>query len=175
MAIDVPKIDGLSVEQVLTLSRCRTFEQYMSMYEDYRSGVCPFCDPLDPVKNAVVHENATWRMWHNPFPHAGTKVHLVMASRRHIAPDGEITLEDMMAAGELFLWARREFKIEGGGFAMRFGSPWLNAGSVLHLHANILVPNGTGEVSVALCKDPEREARNFARMVEFENRRLASR
>ncbi len=173
MPIDLPEMEGLSRDQVLTLSRCRTLEQYVSMYECYRSGACPFCDPLDSVKNRVIRANAMWRMWRNPFPQVGTKLHLILASHRHIGPDDEITSEDMTAAGELFLWARAEFKIMGGGFAMRFGSPWGNAGSVLHLHANVIVPDGTGDVSVALAKDPERHARGVERMKEFEKQRLA--
>ncbi len=171
---DIPKIEGLTSDQVLTLVYCRSYKQYVSMIEGYRKGKCVFCDPLDPEKNGVIKETTCWRMWINPFPLKHTRLHLVMATRRHVTPGDEIEQHDFNEMGELFLWAQREFGITGGGFAMRFGSPAESSGSVLHLHANIIVPDGTGVVEVTLAKEPAKVAEQTARMQVFEKLRLGS-
>ncbi len=51
---------------------------------------------------------------------------------------------------------------------MRFGSPEYNAGSVLHQHANIIVPNGNGPVQVTLAKDTDKIHDITERMAAFE-------
>lgn len=166
--MDIPRIEGLSEDQVLTLAYCRTYKQFVSMIEGYRAGKCPFCDPLDQEKNRLVRESGAWRMWLNPFPMKHTKPHLVLAPTRHVAPGGAITAADFTDMGELFLWAQKEYGFTGGGFAMRFGSPKQSAGTVLHLHANIIIPDLTGPVDVTLAKEPAKTAEQLARMTVFE-------
>jgi len=94
-----------------------------------------------------------------------------MAPKRYVGPEDSFLQEDLTAAGDLFFWARSEFKLKGGGFVLRFGSPLDNAGSVLHLHANIIVPDGTGDVSVALAKSAIRIEHGFDRLRVFEKLR----
>ena len=172
MIPDIPKIEGLDEHQVLTLAYCRSYNQYVSMIEQYRAGRCAFCDPLDPVKNKLIHENMLWRLWVNPFPLPHTELHLVMASRRHIAPGGEMTAEDFTAMGQLFLQAQMTYGFTGGGFVMRFGTPLQSAGTILHLHANIIIPDRSGAVEVTLAKDHATIVEQIARMRVFEKLRL---
>lgn len=168
---DIQLVDGLDINQTLSLAYCRTYAQYCVMLERYRSGVCTFCDPLDPEKNKLVAERGDWRMWVNPFPLPHTSVQLVMAPRRHVAPGGEILSSDFTRMGELFDCAQKQFGFTGGGFVMRFGTPLQSAGTVLHLHANIIIPDQTGDVVATFAKAPEKIEMQFARMRVFEKLR----
>jgi diadenosine tetraphosphate (Ap4A) HIT family hydrolase len=171
MTTRFPVIDRLDPEQVRALVYCKGFKQYRTMAEGFRAGKCAFCDPLDPEKNRVIHENPLWRMWVNPFPEQHTSLHLVMASRRHVAAGTNEPLvgaDDFAAMGELFSWAMKEFGLVGGGFMMRFGSPSQNAGTVLHAHANIIVPNGLGEVRIPLAKKPEDDEAGIKRLFVYQ-------
>jgi len=142
------------------------------MVQAYLAGECLFCDPLGP-KNKVLHEVGGWRMWENPFPAPHTTLHLVLASVRHVAPKDEIMPDDFAAIGALFGWARERYSdvMLGGGLLMRFGSPVLTAGTILHLHANILVPDLSGEVRPALAETRENGWRQALRMRVFEKLR----
>ena len=169
---DVPKIGGLIEHQVLTLTRARNFEQYVHMIEEYLAGKCLFCDPLGS-KNVVLHETDGWRLWENPFPESNTALHLVLASVRHISTEQLPGVEEFIAVGKLFAWAKERYadRMQGGGVLMRFGSPEFNAGTILHLHAHILVPNLKGEVRLPLAKDVERNERGYKRLHVFEKLR----
>lgn len=166
----LPEVEGLNEHQVATLTYCRGYKQFLSMLEGYRAGVCVFCK-LDPVKNRVIRTatsgNMRWHMWVNPFPLPHTALHLISAPVHHVAPGDLITLDDMTAKGELFLWAQQEYKLTGGGVAMRFGSPFESSGTVLHLHENIIVPSRTGVVEVTLAKEPSKIAEQIARLLVF--------
>lgn len=177
MGLDIPNLAGLTPHQVVTLSRARNFTQYLSMRQAYLDGKCLFCDPLGP-KNKVMVQIDGWRLWRNPFPEKHTSLHLVMASVRHI-PTEELPLEeDFLAIGKLFAWVRERFNprlFTGGGLFMRFGDPMLNAGTILHLHAHIMVPSSSGEVRLPLAKEPDRERLGYRRLKLFEKlRREAS-
>jgi hypothetical protein len=144
------------------------------MLERYRAGVCTFCR-LDPVLNPTLCTLREWSVWENPFPLPHTRHHLVMAPHRHVGPSDQILSSDFTAMGELFGWAQKRFGFTGGGFAMRFGSPKQSAGTVMHLHANIIVPDLTGAVDVTLAKNPAKVTEQIARMRGFEQRRLEER
>lgn len=177
MELNIPTLTGLTPHQVVTLSRARNFSQYLSMRQAYLDGKCLFCDPLGP-KNVVIHEVDGWRMWVNPFPEKHTSLHLVMASVRHIPTEELPGVEDIAAMGKLFAWAREHFgheKLKGGGLFSRFGDPMLNAGTILHLHGHIMVPDLSGEVRLPLAKSPDRDARGYRRIDLFEKlRRVTS-
>jgi diadenosine tetraphosphate (Ap4A) HIT family hydrolase len=174
MSVELPEIEGLSEDQVHTLVSCRAFRQYVGMLEGYRAGKCPFCDPLDPEKNKVINQVGRWRMWVNPFPTKHSKLHLVMAPCEHMDRHSLITSMDFANMGGLFMWAQQEFGFTGGGFVMRFGSPKHGSGTVLHLHANIIIPDLSGPVQVPLAKGPEQIAEKVARMRVFEKLRLGA-
>ncbi len=131
-----------------------------------------FCDPLGP-KNVVLFGVGGWRVWENPFPEPNTKLHLVLAAARHISTEEMPGVEDFTAIGRIFVWATERYRnhMEGGGVLMRFGSPEYNAGTILHLHANIMVPNLKGEVRPPLAKTPDRDARGYRRIELFEKLR----
>lgn len=174
MTTELPVISGLTEEQALTLVYCRYYGQYVSMLEGYLAGQCPFCDPMNDSLNRIVRVSRGWRMWKNPFAIQHSALHLVLAPRNHIISVDQITASDFTDIGRLFIWARKKYKLTGGGFAMRFGSPRMSTGTVLHLHANIIIPDLTGEVEVVFAKTPEKVAEQVSRMHVFEKLRLGA-
>lgn len=160
---EIPQIAGLTEDQVITLMNCRGFEQFKSMLEDYAAERCPFC-ALNPKKNRVLYTSEGWRVWENPFPLKYTDLHLIMAPIDHVTvPTGP----DWRSIGDILEWATEKYSIEGGGFVMRFGTPKFNAGSVLHLHGNLIIPNRAGDVQVTLAKKPEKVIETIKRMNIF--------
>lgn len=170
--MEMPRIEGLSDDQVLTLTRARGFDQYITMIQDYLMGKCLFCNPLAPV-NVVLYQVDGWRVWENPFPAKNTVLHLVAAPIRHVSTEELPLVEDFTALGKIFNWAKDRYQkcFQGGGLLMRFGSPKLNAGTILHLHANIMVPDLKGEVRPPLAKEPADIERGIKRLWVFENMR----
>lgn len=168
--LEFPRIEGLSLEQLMTLANCRSFPQYCSMLADYQAGKCPFCDPLDPKKNEVIQTVGGWRMWQNPFGMGHTR-HFVAAPIRHVGTRDPLSLEDFTDMGALFIWAQERLGIRSGGMAMRFGDPLRSACSVLHRHVNIVEPDGVAEVGFVLCKAAMRRERCMQRFHLFERMR----
>ncbi|MFA6094798.1 MAG: hypothetical protein WC757_02825 [Candidatus Paceibacterota bacterium] len=186
--LNLPLIPGLVVEQVGTLlTAVKDYAQFKSYVDNLRGGVCPFCDPyfsqhkdkdgkqLNVAIKTIGDGQDAWRMWNNPFPIRSGKTrivsaetHLVIAPVRHITSPNEMTGNDWMAWTSLIQFALTDhddcgnsgMNLPGGGVLMRFGDPSLNAGSVLHIHTNIIVPNLKGEARVPLAKEPEDVAEN---------------
>ncbi len=113
-------------------------------------------------------------MWRNPFPAKNTVEHLVLAPDRHITNLGEMTLEDWQAFRNMVYHFHDLTTHRGGAIVMRFGDPTLNAGSVRHIHANIIVPAGTGEVRVTLAKEREEIEHKKKVLCIFEKLRLGT-
>jgi hypothetical protein len=160
---ELPKISGLEDEEVSTLLNVRTYRQYCQYVDDRLAGKCPFCDPLDPELNKVIQaawkDGLGWRMWQNPFPIKHSTTHLIIAPVRHIVHPDSMESGDWDQMANLINYAisGRDglgMGLPGGGVLMRWGDPKLNAGSIRHVHANIIVPDGTGEVRLPLAKEP---------------------
>lgn len=151
MAVFVPGVGKISVTP-----NVRTLRQYLEYIKDQLSGVCPFCK-LDLEKNIMVASNDVWTAWKNPYPLNNTDLHLVMAPREHLTHIRDLMTEDWLAFGELLETISILFsnQMPGGGLIMRFGDQEFHAGSIKHLHANLIVPNLRGEVRIPLAKDPE--------------------
>jgi hypothetical protein len=156
---------------------CRSLQQYSDGIEAFLNGKCIFCDPLGP-KNKVLFETdggeLAWRVWENPFPLKHTSKHLIMAPVRHLTNPDEITGWDWTKQGEIWLYARDVLGIKAGACVGRFGSPEFNAGSILHLHTNIIVPDGTGDVQVTIGKSREKMELIARRVLVFEKLRTGA-
>ena len=149
---------------------CRTYAQFLEMTEKNKKGECPFCHLNGNFIYSFGEGADKWSLLENPYPHKHTSVHLVMAPARHIENINEMIANDWYIIGVLVMEATKRFDLPGGGFVMRFGDPERNAGSIRHLHANILVPDLTGEVQATLVKDElgrdrtERKRRIFSKL-----------
>jgi hypothetical protein len=168
------QIPGLSDEDVVSaINGSRTYSQYCDMIDKAQRGICPFCaEHFDRVKNQIIHGagagDRIWHMWKNPYPLAHTSEHIVIAPIHHITHVQEMDTDDWSAFAILVNIAT---KMLGGCIAMRFGDPHYNAGSIRHLHTNVIQPNGEGNVKVTLAKDTEQVIEALARIQVFEKLR----
>jgi len=163
-------IPGLDQEDIGSLQNTRTFPQYCEMVRKILAGECMFCE-LDQKLNKVVFENDRWRAWRNPYPQEFTAHHWIIAHREHLTHLRDVTSADGRDLFEILSRLAEPKEIYGGGVLMRFGNPLLNAGSVRHLHVNLMVPDGAGEVRVPLCKTPEEIAAKMNVIRVFEKMR----
>ena len=169
-------IPGLSEEDVVSVANgARTYRQFLDMVDKAQKGICPFClRNFDPIKNKILKRAGGWRMWQNPYPAKHTKTHYVIAPDEHIVHPRSMTAEDwddqsvlidFVTNGELGLG------VLGGCIATRFGDPALNAGSIRHMHTNIIEPDGSGDVQVTLCKSLDKQRAVQTRLRIFEKLR----
>jgi len=98
-------------------------------------------------------------MWENPFPAKHAEKHLTIAPSKHIVHPDQMTSDDYDLCMSLIMYAISSpdgigMGLPGGGVLWRWGDPERNAGSIRHMHINIIVPDGTGEVRPPLAKKP---------------------
>ncbi|MDB5188176.1 MAG: hypothetical protein JWO50_696 [Candidatus Kaiserbacteria bacterium] len=87
----------------------------------------------------------------------------------HITDVGELTDSDWICIGFLFSCAVKQFDLRGGGILMRFGDPLYHAGTIPHIHINIIQPHGDAEYRVPLAKDASDREKNYARLLDHRN------
>lgn len=145
-------------EDITSLLNVRTYNQYCEAVEYITQNKCLFCQ-LDLKLNKIIKEVPEgWRLWQTPHPIKHTAHHLVITPTKHITDVAAMTQEDWRGLTSLIEYATgpdSKLNLPGGAVVMRFGPPKFNAGSIRHLHVNILVPDGTGEVRVPFAKTPE--------------------
>jgi len=79
----------------------------------------------------------------------------------------DMVFEDWADMGALLQLAAQWYDIASGGVIMRFGNPQLNAGTVEHLHVNLIVPGLGREYRPPLSKDPDEYTKDYARLLGF--------
>ena len=178
MSTEQPAVAGMEHEDIAILvNGSRTYSQFLDMLDKIRNGICPFCPQnFDAEKNEELASagegSAGWRLWRNPYPLAHTSDHLVLAPVRHISHLKDMQRADWLCVGQL-MTANTIVNAPGGGLVWRFGDPAYHAGSIRHLHANIIIPNREGEVRPPLAKDPTKQNEAQRRVVAFEKLRRA--
>lgn len=108
---------------------------------------CPFCEKNLRLyhKNPILREGKYWLVTKNQWPYKHTKHHLLLIYKKHAV---KLTELDSAAGTEMFDLIKeleQNFAFEGGGFAMRFGDTDFSAGTVNHLHVQLVVPDAMSE------------------------------
>ncbi|HEY4518325.1 MAG TPA: hypothetical protein VJG48_01735 [Candidatus Paceibacterota bacterium] len=152
---------------MLRLQHCRNLEQYCKTRAALEAGEdqCPFCQPPDPEKVFYEDRFVVGRI--SDFPHKHTRYSFLVYPRAHIVSRANLGSEVWLGILKSWEVACDKSPVMGGALAIRFGDPRYNAGSVEHLHANILVPDLTGRVQVTLAKEPEEAQENIERAARF--------
>ena len=104
---------------------------------------CPFCEENLRLyhKEPILKESKYWLVTKNQWPYKHTKHHLLLIYKKHATRLAELETE---AGNELFTLIKeleKEYAFEGGGFAMRFGDTDFSAGTVNHLHVQLVIPD----------------------------------
>lgn len=127
----------------ININNAREDKQIEVMRQIADQAHCPFCEEnLHRYhKNPILKEGQYWLVTKNQWPYPHTKHHLLIIYKKHATRLADLASE---AGTELFALIKeleREFAFEGGGLALRFGDTDYSAGTVNHLHAQLIVPD----------------------------------
>lgn len=149
-------------KKFVDLDNARQEDQAAVMQKIASAKHCPFCKKnLNKYhQQPIIRETDFWYLTPNQWPYKNTKHHFLAIYKEHIT---NLTGLDPKAGGDLlslFSWVEKKYNLPGGGLIMRFGSTDYSAGSVNHIHAQLIVPDITNPnyepVWVPLGKYPDK-------------------
>jgi ATP adenylyltransferase len=132
-----------SQKPLVDLSNARFDDQRQQMQEILDAGHCPFC----PEFLAKYHTEETlkqgqyWLITYNKWPYEHTKYHWMAITTFHAEKLSDLPPEAGAELFKLLAELEQEHQLPGGGFAMRFGDTRYSAGTIRHLHVQIVVPD----------------------------------
>lgn len=127
----------------ININNARKADQIEVMGKIAENGHCPFCKEnlKNYHKQPILEEGKYWFVTTNQWPYKHTKHHFMLIYKEHAVRLADL---DDEAGKELFILIKKlekEYHFEGGGLAIRFGDTDFSAGSVNHLHAQLVVPD----------------------------------
>jgi ATP adenylyltransferase len=130
-------------KQFVDLDNAREEDQKQVMQDIINADHCPFCsENLKKYhKQPILKEGKYWILTTNQWPYKHTKYHLLAIYKDHAVNLSELDSQSGNELFELLKWAEEEYKVPGGGFAMRFGDTNYSAGTVNHLHVQFIQPD----------------------------------
>lgn len=137
----------LQKKQYVDLDNARLTEQREAMERILARDHCPFCPENLALehKEPILREGKYWVLTKNQWPYKNTKTHLLIILKEHTETFSGIGPEAGREFFELLRWIEKEFAPVGGGVCMRFGDTAFSAGTVRHLHAQLIVPDRESE------------------------------
>jgi ATP adenylyltransferase len=130
----------MKTNKKLNLENARFPEQLNQMEDLAKKGICPFCRKDFEIhhKEPVLREGKNWLVTKNDYPYEGSKLHLLLVYKKHVDSIEKISEKGITELFNHIKWIRKEFKIPGGAFVMRFGDIHYNGASIYHLHAHVI-------------------------------------
>ncbi len=127
----------------INLNNAREEDQVKIMQKIADSDHCPFCSANLRLyhKQPILHEGQYWLVTTNQWPYKHTKHHLLIIYRQHATKLADL---ETVAGSELFAIIKeleQKYAFEGGGLALRFGDTDFSAGTVNHLHVQLIIPD----------------------------------
>ena len=135
--------DAIVKNQFVDVQNAREEEQRAVMQTIIDNAECPFCpaNVRKYHKQPFLKEGTYWRLTTNQWPYPHTKHHFLLIYREHIEKLAQLDPAAGVELLQMCQWLEQEYQIPGGGLAMRFGDTDYSAGTVAHLHAQLLVPD----------------------------------
>ena len=131
--------------QFINVANSREKEQKERMEDIIEAGHCPFCreNLCKYHQEPILKEGKFWIVTTNQWPYKHSKHHFLLIYKVHA-----VNLSDLSpAAGqelfELLAEIEESYQLKGGGFAMRFGDTDYSAGTINHLHIQLIEPDLT--------------------------------
>lgn len=151
------QVAGLDDQDIALLLNARNYTYYCSMIKQIKSNDCPFCK-IDDRLNEILLVTGDWQVWECPeeFKAKNLERHFVLSPKKHITDLKEMGQRDWLDLTDLIKEITEKYKLVGGAVMMRFGDPRRNAQSIRHLHCNLYVPTGKGEVKLTIAKDKKK-------------------
>lgn len=128
--------------QHVDVDNARLEDQKQVMRDILAADHCPFCEENLKTyhKAPILKEGKYWTLTENQWPYDHTKHHFLLIYKQHVTNLSGADAEAGRELFELIQWLEQTYDIPGGGLAMRFGDTDYSAGTVAHLHAQLLVP-----------------------------------
>ncbi len=96
-----------------------------------------FC--TEPPGAPVEVEAQHWVVMHNDFPYAGTRLHLLIAPRRHVTDLLDLQDEELAEFWEVARALRQLYQLTYYGLGARCGDCRFTGGTIAHVHAHLIV------------------------------------
>lgn len=111
------------------------------LHEIQGAGVCPFCpETFRWHTKPILGRLGDWLITENFNPYKNARCHFIIVKKTHQEHFGELSPADWKDLSALVRWAIKKFKIQGGGFMLRFGDTAHTGATVRHLHAHLIAP-----------------------------------
>lgn len=118
------------------------------------SGRCPFCPGGDTYeKQERLAENEHWIASRNYHPLKGTLHHFLFTPKRHVIYRSEFSGKELKALVEVENEIKLAHDIDGCIIFGREGDPMVTGASVLHLHFQMVVPDGLMQLHLGRLED----------------------
>ena len=156
-----PKYPGLmNLDPVIVaLMACRDFNQLCCTWRAWHDPVkfCPFCPTeLERRGRAAVWTSGRMMVLSNEFPRKDATMWLIVP-RFHAIHRRDLAEQDILDQWRLEDYCAEKHGFESGGSVRRFGDPRYHAGTIEHLHWNLIKPVPEMGMSAPLAKRPEGE------------------
>lgn len=127
----------------ININNSRENEQIEVMKKIADEAHCPFCQENLRLyhKKPILKESQYWLVTSNQWPYQHTKHHLLLIYKEHATKLSDLNDEAGRELFQLIKELEKEYQFEGGGLAMRFGDTDFSAGTVNHLHIQLVVPD----------------------------------
>ena len=129
----------------IDLDNARTKQQKQVMKDIAQAEHCPFCreNLVKYHKQPILKEGKFWIVTTNQWPYEYTKHHFLLIYKSHAVNLSELSPAAGQELFELIAEIEQAYQIKGGGLAMRFGDTNYSAGTVNHLHVQLIDPDIT--------------------------------
>jgi len=165
------RFPGLEVldPAVVYLMACMKFEQFCCTWRSLEDPgqFCPFC-PMERMrrKRTQLKFSGHWMLLENEFPRPDVERMLLIVPNWHAVTPKEIGFNDWQNVAVLFR-ASAQYGFTSGALLMRYGDPRDHAGTIEHLHFNVIKPVREGGCSLPIAKTPASHAADYARLQGF--------
>jgi len=129
--------------QFINLANAREAEQKAVMEDIIEADHCPFCreNLCKYHQQPILKEGKFWIVTSNQWPYKHTKYHFLLIYKVHAVSLNDLSPTAGQELFELLAEIEQAYDLKGGGFAMRFGDTDYSAGTVNHLHIQLIEPN----------------------------------
>ena len=139
--------DGEELSGVGRTSGARNEATRALMAESIKSGKCPFCSPRFEELNgerivSLEHMPKHWNVFRNSGPLSGTKLHIMLAPKRHCASSVELESDELTEKQEIIEELQDLFGYASSTQIWREGDMRFNSATVEHMHGHVIVSSG---------------------------------
>lgn len=128
------------MKTLMNFSNSRSQAQLDKMHDLQKKNVCLFCRKnIEKYgKSKILKEGKYWLIRYNDFPYPGSKTHLLLIYKKHIDSIEKISKNSTDELLSHIKWAKKNFKMDGASFLLRFGDSRYTGATISHLHGHLI-------------------------------------